>query len=85
MSGTRVFAPGALLPSLWLFEVGPLMVDGTLVDTACWICAPNDTVAMAQLRKRHKLRKIAYPAEARKMTLGQMSPAPKEDWPPCVW
>jgi hypothetical protein len=74
MSNTRIFAPGALLPPLWLFEVPALYVDAVLVDRGCWIVAPNDTTAIEYLRHRHRAKGITTDLRARGMRVAQMSP-----------
>lgn len=75
MSNTRVFVAGETLPPLWLFEVPPLVVGGSLIDTACWIAAPNDAVAVRYLRDRYRAKGIAEDPTARKMRLVRMRPS----------
>lgn len=75
VNDTRVFVAGELLPALWLFEVPPLIVGDRLIDTACWIAAPNDVVAAHYLRRRYHAKGLTADPMTRKMRLVRMTEA----------
>ncbi len=71
---TRTFAPGTLLPRLWVFSVA-----ATEEDVEFWICAPDDVVAMAKIRDRHIIRKLRGDYRTRNIRVLPMRPASASD------